>query len=152
VLIAARVIQGVSGGMIPLAFGIIRDEMPPSQVPFAISVISALLAAGVAIGIVVSGVVVDAFGYHWLFVIPGIVAAVLVVVVRLGVPESVPGERRAVKVMPALLLAGWLVSLLIGLSKASTWGWLSLGVQSMIWAVWLFWCCGSWWSGTAPNR
>lgn len=132
-LIVARVIQGVCGGMIPLAFGIIRDEMPITTVPFAISVLSSLLAAGVAVGIVVSGVVVDAFGYHWLFAIPGVAGAVLAVVARILIPVSEPGEQRRVRMLPVLLLAGWLVSLLIGLSKASTWGWTSVSVQSMIW-------------------
>src|SRR3954452_7406460 len=36
VMIVARVIQGVGGGMLPLAFGIIRDEFPREKVPGAI--------------------------------------------------------------------------------------------------------------------
>ena len=31
VLIVARAIQGVGGGVLPLAFGIIRDEFPPTR-------------------------------------------------------------------------------------------------------------------------
>ena len=31
-LIAGRVIQGVAGGVFPLAFGIIRDTFPPERV------------------------------------------------------------------------------------------------------------------------
>ena len=33
VLIAGRVVQGVAGGVFPLAFGIINDEFPPSAAP-----------------------------------------------------------------------------------------------------------------------
>lgn len=133
VLIAARVVQGVSGGMIPLAFGIIRDEMPPRDVPFAISVLSSLLAAGVAVGIVVSGLVVDSFGYHWLFVIPGVGALLMAVLARIVIPRSPLAERRRVGIVPVLLLAGWLVALLVGLSKAPAWGWASVSIQSMLW-------------------
>lgn len=134
VLIAARVVQGVSGGMIPLAFGIIRDEMSPRDVPFAISVLSSLLAAGVAVGIVVSGLVVDTFGYHWLFVVPGVAASLMALLARAMIPRSPVAERGGrVRVLPAVLLAGWLVALLVGLSKAPAWGWTSVAVQSMIW-------------------
>src|SRR5438445_9077949 len=31
VLVAARIIQGVAGGIFPLAFSIVRDEFPPEQ-------------------------------------------------------------------------------------------------------------------------
>lgn len=152
VLIVARVIQGVSGGMIPLAFGIIRDEMPVANVPFAIAVLSSLLAAGVAVGIVVAGVVVDALGYHWLFVIPGAAATVLAVLCRVLIPLSPLGERRRVGIVPVVLLAGWLVSLLVGLSKAPAWGWTSVSVQSMIWGGLAM--LGLWivveWQGSAP--
>ena len=36
VMIVARVIQGVGGGMVPVAFGIIRDEFPAGKVTGAV--------------------------------------------------------------------------------------------------------------------
>ena len=36
VMIIARTVQGVGGGLIPLAFGIIRDEFPREKVPGAV--------------------------------------------------------------------------------------------------------------------
>src|SRR3954471_9900217 len=41
VLIAGRVLQGVAGGVFPLAFGIIRDTFPRDQVASGIAIISA---------------------------------------------------------------------------------------------------------------
>ena len=38
VMIVARVIQGVAGGMLPVAFGIIRDEFPAEKVAGAVGV------------------------------------------------------------------------------------------------------------------
>lgn len=40
-LIAARFIQGVGGGIFPLAYGIVRDEFPPEKVAGGIGMLSA---------------------------------------------------------------------------------------------------------------
>jgi len=73
VMIVARVIQGIGGGIIPLAFGIIRDEFPAEKVSSAIGTAAALLAVGGGLGIVLAGPIVDTLGYSWLFWIPMIV-------------------------------------------------------------------------------
>jgi MFS family permease len=44
-MIVARVIQGIGGGVLPLSFGIVRDEFPPEKVAGAVGVIAALAAA-----------------------------------------------------------------------------------------------------------
>ena len=55
VMIVARVIQGAGGGMLPVAFGIIRDEFPPGKVAGAVGVLAALTAVGAGLGIVLAG-------------------------------------------------------------------------------------------------
>ena len=50
VMIVARVIQGAGGGMLPVAFGIIRDEFPPGKVAGAVGVLAALTAVGAGLG------------------------------------------------------------------------------------------------------
>src|SRR5215210_4858571 len=42
-LIAGRVIQGVAGGVFPLAFGIVRDTFPPQRAASGLGLISAIL-------------------------------------------------------------------------------------------------------------
>src|SRR5580698_5849783 len=46
IMIVARVIQGIAGGMVPVAFGIIRDEFPADKVTGAVGVLAALTAVG----------------------------------------------------------------------------------------------------------
>ena len=88
VMIVARVIQGAGGGLIPLSFGIVRDEFPREKVASAIGVLAALLAVGGGLGLVLAGPIVNLLDYHWLFWIPGAVVAVSAVVTHFVVPES----------------------------------------------------------------
>src|ERR1700710_2642416 len=63
VLIIGRVIQRVGGGVLPLAFGIIRDEFPQEKVPGAVGTIAALTAVGAGVGIVLAGPIGHALDY-----------------------------------------------------------------------------------------
>src|SRR3954452_6272458 len=67
VLIAGRVLQGAAGGVFPLAFGIVRDTFPREQVPGGIAIVSAVFGIGGAIGLPLSGVIVDHVDLSWLF-------------------------------------------------------------------------------------
>ncbi|WP_062430370.1 MFS transporter [Herbidospora daliensis] len=123
VLICARVIQGLGGALFPVSFGIIRDEFPAERVPSAVGGLSAILAAGGGAGIVLSGPIVAALGWRWLFWIPMVLVAAAAVMVARYVPESPVRTPGRVAWPAAILLSGWLVALLVPLSKASSWGW-----------------------------
>lgn len=132
VLIVARVVQGVGGGVLPLAFGIIRDEFPREKVAGAVSIISSLTAFGFGTGIVLAGPITEHLGYRWLFWLPFIVTGVMAVAAVLVVPESPVRTPGRIAVLPALLLSAWLVCLLLGLSRAPEWGWLSIEVIALM--------------------
>jgi EmrB/QacA subfamily drug resistance transporter len=123
VMIAARVIQGAGGGMIPVAFGIIRDEFPAEKVAGAVGVLAALTAVGAGLGIVLAGPIVDALSYRWLFWLPLILTVVAAVTAVLFVPESPVRTSGRISFLPAMLLSAWLVALLVALSEAPVWGW-----------------------------
>jgi EmrB/QacA subfamily drug resistance transporter len=132
VLIVARVIQGFAGGMLPVAFGIIRDEFPADKVAGAVGVIAALTAVGAGLGIVLAGPIVGALNYHWLFWLPLILTVVAAVSAVLFVPESPVRTPGRISWQPALLLSGWLVTLLVALSEAPSWGWRSGSVLGLL--------------------
>jgi len=132
VMIIARAIQGVGGGLIPLAFGIIRDEFPREKVPGAVGAIAALLAVGGGLGLVLAGPIVNVFDYHWLFWIPGAAMVVAAVGTYFVVPESPVRSPGGVSWLAAVLLSGWLVALLIGVSEAPDWGWSSVSVIGLL--------------------
>ncbi|GAB6986293.1 MFS transporter [Nocardioides pyridinolyticus] len=128
VMIAARVIQGIGGGVLPLTFGIIRDEFPREKVAGAIGTAAALLAVGGGVGLVIAGPVVDALSYHWLFWIPMAMTVVAAVAAALWVPESPERAPGRINGGTALLLSAWLVALLLGVSQGHVWGWDSARV------------------------
>jgi MFS family permease len=69
-LIVARVIQGVAGGIFPLSFGIARDEFPADRVAGSIGLMSAILGVGGGLGLVAGGLIEEHLSWHWLFWIP----------------------------------------------------------------------------------
>jgi EmrB/QacA subfamily drug resistance transporter len=126
VMIVARVIQGVGGGVLPLAFGIIRDEFPEAKVPSAVGLVASLAAVGAGAGLVLAGPIVSVLDYHWLFWIPGAVTAAAAIAAAIFIPESPVRTPGKISLLPALLLSAWLVALLLALSEGHTWGWASL--------------------------
>jgi EmrB/QacA subfamily drug resistance transporter len=123
VLIAARVVQGFGGAIFPLAFGIIRDEFPRRRVATGIALISAILGIGGGLGIVLAGPIVDALSYHWLFWFPLVLVLIAMVSTVFFVPESPIKSPGRINWSGAVLLSGWLVALLVGISEGSSWGW-----------------------------
>jgi EmrB/QacA subfamily drug resistance transporter len=132
VLIVARVIQGIAGGMVPVAFGIIRDEFPAAKVTGAVGALASLTAVGAGLGIVLAGPIVDALDYHWLFWLPLILTVIAAVSAVLFVPESPVRTPGRISWLPALLLSAWLVALLVALSEAPAWGWGSIRVIGLL--------------------
>src|ERR1700728_3483808 len=132
VMIVARAIQGLAGGMLPLGFGIIRDEFPAEKVAGTVGVLAALLAVGGSLGIVLAGPIVNALNWRWLFWLPAIVTVIAAVAAVLFVPQSPVRSPGTISWLPAILMSGWLVLLLVPLSEASEWGWASPAVLGML--------------------
>jgi EmrB/QacA subfamily drug resistance transporter len=122
-LIAARAIQGVGGGIFPLAFGIIRDEFPREKVAGSIGLMSALLGIGGGIGILVGALIVEHLSWHWLFWLPLVLIVVAAVCTWRFVPESpvrVPGR---INWLAAALMSVGMTMVLVAVSETTAWGW-----------------------------
>jgi EmrB/QacA subfamily drug resistance transporter len=132
VMIVARVIQGIGGGVLPLAFGIVRDEFPKERVSSAVGSLAALTSVGAGLGIVLAGPIVDSLDYHWLFWLPMILITVSAVAAYFFVPESPNRTPGRISVLPAVLLSAWLVALLVAVSEAPIWGWGSVRVVGLL--------------------
>jgi MFS family permease len=66
-LVIARVIQGIGISMLPIAFGIIRDQLPKDKLAVGVGVITSMFAAGSVVGLAVGGTIINNFGWHVTF-------------------------------------------------------------------------------------
>ncbi|MFN8222161.1 MAG: MFS transporter [Gaiellales bacterium] len=132
VMIAARTVQGLGGAIFPLAFGIVRDELPRERVAGGIALISGLLGIGGGLGIVLGGPILEHLDYHWLFWIPFAAICVSAAATVAVVPESPIRAPGTVNWSGAALLTGWLVCLLLAISEAPHWGWTSTATLGLI--------------------
>jgi EmrB/QacA subfamily drug resistance transporter len=124
-LIASRAVQGLGGAVFPLSFGIIRDEFPREKIGVAIGLISAVFGIGGGFGIVLAGLIVDHASWRWLFVVGGIPVGLSTLLVARFVPESPIKSPSRIDVPGVVTLSAGLVSLLLALTEAPTWGWTS---------------------------
>jgi len=131
VLIVARVLQGLGGAVFPVSFGIIRDEFPADRVTSAVGVMAAVIATGSGFGIVLAGPIVGALDWRWLFWIPMAVVTAVGILAWRFIPASPVRTPGKVNWSAAVLLSGWLIALLLPLSKATTWGWGSARTVSL---------------------
>lgn len=125
VLVAARAIQGVGGGVFPLAFGIVAEALPARRVSSGIGWVSAMLGVGTTIGIVVSGPIVAAFGPAGLFWIALGPLTAAALATALLIPPSPTTARGGVNWSAAAVLCAALTALLLAITQAPHRGWLS---------------------------
>lgn len=132
VLIAGRVLQGVAGGVFPLAFGVVRDTSPPDRVPGHLALLSAVFGIGGGIGLPMSGVIVDHTDISWLFWLGLFAAAPAAVAAHLLIPSAPSSNRVRIDWLGALLLSAALASMLLGVSRGEQWGWTSPTTVALI--------------------
>jgi MFS family permease len=130
--IAGRAIQGLGAGVIPLGFGLVRDRFPATRVTPTIGLLSGLMAGASGLGLAIAGLIVDAFGYPWLFWIPSILSVAAAAGLLAFVRESPVRSPGRVNWIAAVVLSCWLVSLIVAVSRAQAWGWGSAPVTALL--------------------
>lgn len=132
VLVFGRVVQGAAGGLFPLAYGIVRDELPRERVPAGIGFISSIMGIGAGLGLVLGGVLVDNASWHSIFWLGLLLTVIAVVATALLVPESPIRTPGRIDWGGAALLSAGLAAPLIGVSQGGAWGWGDPGTLGLI--------------------
>ena len=122
-LLVGRALQGMAMGFIPVGISLMREITPPHLTATAVAAMSATLGVGGAIGLPLSAWIVDAGSWHDLFWVATGLAAAVTALTWFVVPHVHDAQPGRLDVVGGLGLAVGLVSLLVGISKATTWGW-----------------------------
>jgi EmrB/QacA subfamily drug resistance transporter len=118
-LILARVVQGVAmGGLMALAMTILGTIIPPRERGRYSGYMGAVMAVATSAGPLLGGLIVDSFGWRWVFLIPAPLAVLAAVLVQrtLHIPPQAP---RKVSI-------DWLGIVLLMVSASALLLWVSL--------------------------
>lgn len=129
-LVAARVLQGISAAMIaPVSLALVLPEFPREERATAVGIWGAAAALAAACGPPLGGLLVEVADWRWIFVVNVPLAAVLVVlggrVLRESRDEHATGRPDLVG--SAISVVG-LGALALAIVEGREWGWL--GVES----------------------
>ncbi|MNQ54964.1 Multidrug resistance protein stp [compost metagenome] len=147
-VIVGATLQGVSGAIMSLCYGLAREWMPAAKVPVAIGTITAAAALGSGAGLMLGGVIVDNYSWNTMFFVSGSYALLCVAVVFF----LVPSKRRAASqfqqinlvrgILFAPAIAGMLLAVKFG--PAWQWDWRSIGLLALSIALFVTWIHLQW--------
>ncbi|MFF5973267.1 MDR family MFS transporter [Streptomyces sp. NPDC012769] len=153
-LIAARVLQGVSGALLtPAALSLVAASFTdPKERRTAFGVYVALAGGGAAVGMLVSGAFLELLGSWRLAVYAGIPLAFAALVGTLALVREPSATAGAVRFDPLGVLVGGagLAALVYGLGQAGSEGWTHAPAVPLVAAGLLLLACFLWWQGKAP--
>ncbi|MCM6772645.1 MFS transporter [Nocardia sp. CDC159] len=144
-LIAARVLQGASGAMIPpQALGTIGALVPADRKQRVLTLYSATSGVAAILGLIIGGALVaaDLWGSSWrlVFLVNIPLGVIALVGAWITVPPSASGDSSAIDGLGAVLLVLGAVTLLIPLSQAQSagmpwWAFASIAVSIAVFAA-----------------
>ena len=133
-LIAGRVIQGLSGAFImPATLALINDYYPGEARPRALSFWSLASWGGSGVANFFGGAVVSSLGWRWLFWLTVPVALIGMFLIK-GTPESkiTSGEKQGADYYGIITLVLALLSLNLVVTRGAQLGWASPTILSLI--------------------
>ncbi|WP_338602272.1 MFS transporter [Sulfolobus tengchongensis] len=131
-LILARGIQGLGYSTFPLAIAIITDLFPKERVAWAQGILSATLAAGPALGLLIGSYIVQDLGWPYAFHTAFILSIILVIVSAKYIVEIPEKTKEKIDYLGATFLMLTVVPLLVYLSDGPNVGWATLSQISLL--------------------
>ncbi|MEA3020135.1 MAG: hypothetical protein QOI47_1659, partial [Actinomycetota bacterium] len=125
-LIAARAVMGLAGAMImPSTLSILTNVFPTRERARAIAIWTAVSGGGAAIGMMISGFMLEHWSWQAMFLLNLPVAAIALVAGMVLVPTSRDPEQPTLDFLGAALSTAGIAAVVYGLIEAPTHGWTS---------------------------
>lgn len=124
VLIVARAVQAVGGGLIaPTMMTMIFRLVPKEKIGSGMGVFLIAMLVAPAIGPTLGGYLVEYVNWRWIFTVNVPIGAVGLILAASILPEFKSGDAGRLDLPGALTAAAGLFCLLLAVSKSSEWGW-----------------------------
>jgi len=142
-IIVGRALQGASGAILPLCYGITRQLAPPGRTPIWIGLLTGGYTFSAAAAYIIGGMLSDSGDWQIIFYLTGATAFVSIPLLLFCVP-ALPGQGASgrIDVLGAVLFAPAVALMLYALTQASKVGWAHgdiLGVFGAGAALLAFW-------------
>jgi MFS family permease len=145
VVIVGRSIQGFAGAILPLCYGLVRENLPEERVPFGVAIIAYSVLIASSMGFLVGGMIVDHVGWRYIFLASAAMAIVAIAMCVLLVPPSRQQPRSgSIDILGGVLFVPALTAILLGTSSIGSAGlWapqssLSLSGGVLLLAIWIW--------------
>jgi len=127
-LVFFRILQGLVGAAVyPTAMSLIAKSFAdPKARAQALGIWSSSFAVSAVIGPLLGGYLVDNFSWRWVFFINLPIGIAGLIMTLIFLPHDRPGERGTFDWFGAVLLSGFISSLVLVVDRGQDWGWLSL--------------------------
>jgi EmrB/QacA subfamily drug resistance transporter len=134
-LIIARIVQGLGASvMMPQTMAVITRTFPAESRGRAMSLWGAVAGVATLVGPILGGVLVDGFGWQWIFFVNVPVGVVgLVLALRL-VPE-LPTKVRRFDLLGVALSAVGMFLLVFGIQEGQTYNWGTIAGPISVWSL-----------------
>lgn len=124
ILLAGRLIQGLTGAILPLCIGLVREHLPAEKVSLGIGLMISGASAGTAMGLVLGGWIVDNSSWHGVFFASALFCTASFVLIWLLLPASPRLKVSRIDWLSGVLFAPGILALLFYISNSSKTGWL----------------------------
>ncbi|WP_231983898.1 MFS transporter [Mycobacterium sp. 852013-51886_SCH5428379] len=150
-LVAARVLQGVSFALYPICVAILREEVAEEAVGGALAILSGTLGFGGGMGLVVTGLLMNGdAGYHRVFWLTAGFTAIIMVLAVVVIPSRAAESEGSIDWLGAGGLALGLSGVLLAITQGNTWGWAAPATIAVAVAGVLVLVGWWWWEDRRP--
>jgi MFS family permease len=142
-VLVGRAMQGLSVTVLSLGIGVLRENLDAERLPMSVGFLTTAQGVGGASGLILGGLIVDHYNWHWLFVASAVLIAISMAMSLVWLPSR-KIVRQAVRIdwieallpMPAIACVMFAIGLAKSYPVLSTEVLGTLAVGLLIFAVW----------------
>ena len=133
IMIAARIIQAIGGGLIiPVSMAIVYYLAPREKMGTAMGFWGLAAILGPSVGPTLGGYLVDTLSWEWIFYVNVPIGFLTILLCPFHLKETKINKGIKLDFLGTVLIAVSCFSLLLALSKGTDWGWMSQSILSLL--------------------